>query len=233
MTNRSKFGLPLVLANGIMKDRAIYMKIKNVINVMNNSKFKIQNSLFCFLLSAFCLFSSLPCSAQETNTLPPPQSLQKETPIKKKRPTFVVGGGLGAQFGIYNAVSVSPQAGVYIKPWLLALVSGQYSYMWRKNFYNSNIWGLGAALQPCIIKRIVIHVGYEFEQYNFQWLDGSPKQVADFHFAVLGGGYKQYMSQNVFFQALILFNIPLNQPTINNYIHGYYPFFRIGVGVDL
>ncbi|MCL2435850.1 MAG: hypothetical protein FWD09_06920, partial [Lentimicrobiaceae bacterium] len=86
---------------------------------------------------------------------------------------------------------------------------------------------------PIIIKKIVVHVGYEFEQYHFKWLDGSPKRVQDFHFAVLGGGYKHYMAPRVFFQALILFNIPLNQSTINNYTYGYYPFFRIGVGVDL
>jgi len=155
-------------------------------------------------------------------------------PLKKSRPTFVVGGGLGAQFGTYgSAVGVSPQVGVYIKPWLLALVNGQYSFMWRRDFYNSNIWGLGAALQPLIIKRIVVHVGYEFEQYNFQWLDGSPKQSFDFHAVVLGVGYKHYMTKKVFFQAMILVNIPLNQPLINNYMYGYYPYFRIGVGVDL
>ena len=93
---------------------------------------------------------------------------------------------------------------------------------------------MGAALQPIIIKKIVVHVGYEFEQYRFNWLDGSPKRdPQSFHFAVLGGGYKHYMSQRVFFQALILFNIPLNQSTVNNYTYGYYPFFRIGVGIDL
>jgi len=197
---------------------------------MRNTFYRIFPIAFCLLLSAFCI---LPCSAQ-TETLPPPQSLQKETPLKKNRPKFAVGGGLGVQFGTASgAVSVAPLAGVYIKPWLLALVNGQYSYLWSRNFFNSHIWGVGAALQPCIIKRIVIHVGYEFEQYNFRWLDGSPKQVSDFHFVVLGGGYKQYVAPNVFFQALILFNIPLNQPTIPNYYHSYYPYFRIGVGVDL
>jgi hypothetical protein len=76
-------------------------------------------------------------------------------------------------------------------------------------------------------------MGYDFEQYRFNWRDGSPIQVSNFHYLTLGGGYKHYMSNKVFFQALILFNIPLNQPTINNYTHSYYPFFRIGVGVDL
>jgi hypothetical protein len=185
---------------------------------------------FCLLLSAFCI---LPCSAQTETDPPPPQSMRKESPVKKKRPTFVAGGGFGAQFGTVSAVGVSPQVGVYIKPWLLALVNGQYAYVWSKNFYESNNWGLGAALQPLIIKRIIIHVGYEFEQYNFRWLDGSPNQKFNFHNLVVGAGYKQYMSKNVFLQALILFNIPLNQPTISNYTFNYYPFFRIGVGVDL
>jgi hypothetical protein len=31
--------------------------------------------------------------------LPPPQSMQKETPVKQSRPKFTVGGGFGFQFG--------------------------------------------------------------------------------------------------------------------------------------
>jgi hypothetical protein len=170
--------------------------------------------------------------AAQTDT-PPPKSMQKQSPVKNKRPTFTVGGGIGFQFGSYNSVEVMPMGGVYIKPWLLALVNGQYSYMWRKNYYDSHIWGIGAALQPWIIKKILVHVGYEFNQMHFKWFDGSPKQIQDFHFAVLGVGYKQYMSQKLYFQALVLLNIPLNQTTLNSYSYNYYPYFRIGVGVDL
>jgi len=192
----------------------------------------MKTSPYCLLLSTLLLFASFPCSAQ-VETIPPPQSMQKESQVQKKRPMFTSGGGFGFQFGAYNAVNVAPQVGVYVTPWLVALVNGQYSYMWRRDFYNSHIWGLGAALQPIIIKRIVIHVGYEFTQYNFKWLDGSQKQTDNFHFLVLGGGYKHYMSKRVYFQALILFNIPLKEPTIQNYYYNYYPFFRIGVGVDI
>ena len=189
-------------------------------------------SPFSLLLFSFLLFSFFPCSAQVEN-IPPPQSMQKESPMQKKRPMFTAGGGFGFQFGVYNAVNVAPQVGVYATPWLVVLVNGQYSYMWRRDFYNSHIWGVGVALQPIIIKKIVAHVGYEFTQYNFKWLDGSQKQTDNFHFLVLGGGYKQYMSKRVYFQALILFNIPLKEPTILNYYYNYYPFFRIGVGVDI
>ena len=190
--------------------------------------------LLPLFLFSLLLFSLLPSSAQNPTDPPPPQSMQKESPLTKTRPKFTVGGSLGAQFGAFGAVGVAPIVGIYAKPWLLVLVNAQYSYMWRRNYYNSHIWGVGAALQPIIIKKIVVHVGYEFEQYRFNWLDGSPKRdPQSFHFAVLGGGYKHYMSQRVFFQALILFNIPLNQSTVNNYTYGYYPFFRIGVGIDL
>jgi hypothetical protein len=161
--------------------------------------------------------------------------MQKELlqQAKKQRPTFTAGGGFGLQFGTFNAIDVAPFVGVYATPWLVVLANGQYSYMWNKMFFDSHVWGVGAALEPIIIKKIVIHAGYEFSQIKFRWLDGSPKQNYDFHFVVLGGGYKQYVSQRVFFQALILFNIPLNQPKINNYNYGYYPFFRIVVGIDI
>jgi hypothetical protein len=195
---------------------------------------KSQIASCTFLISAFCFlfFFSLNCAAQ-TETAPPPKSLQKEMPTKKQRPTFTAGGGIGFQFGTYNSVEVMPMGGVYIKPWLVALVNAQYSYMWYRNHYNSHIWGIGVALEPWIVKRIVIHAGYEYNQMIFKWLDGSPKQIQDFHFAVVGAGYKQYLSKNIYFQGLILFNIPLNQPTIQNYAYSYYPYFRVVVGVDL
>jgi hypothetical protein len=185
-----------------------------------------------FLLFSFLLFS-LSLSAQ-VESIPLPQSMQKESPlVKKKRPTFTAGGSFGFQLGTFSAVNVSPQVGVYATPWLVALVTGEYSFMWARNFYDSHVWGMGAALEPIIKEKIVIHVGYEFSQVNFRWLDGSPNQIYDFHFLVMGGGYKQYMSKRVYFQALILINIPLNQHTIKNYSNNYFPFFRIGIGVDI
>jgi len=191
-------------------------------------KNKVTGIFFCFLLFSFCIDV-----IAQTENIPLPQSMQKESPVKKKRPTFTVGGGFGFQFGTYNAIDVMPMAGVYVKPWLVVMANGQYSYMWRRNYYDSHVWGLGIALQPCIIKKIVIHAGYEYSQVNFKWFDGSPRQIESFHFAVVGAGYKQYVAQKVYFQALILFNIPLTQPTIQNYYYNYYPFFRINVGVDL
>ena len=207
-------------------------KVQGSKEYRSHSQFSILNSQFFFLLFSFLLFSSLPCFGQ-AEKLPPPQSMQNETPLKRKIPKFTVGGDFGFQLGTFNTVNVMPQVGVYATPWLLAVLSGEYSYMWRKNYYNSHVWGVGAALQPCIIKKIIIHVGYEFTQVHFKWLDGSPKQIQDFHYVVLGAGYKYYVTQNVYLQTLVLLNIPLNKPEINNFSYNYYPYFKFGVGVDL
>ena len=158
--------------------------------------------------------------------------MQKESPVQKKRPKLTAGGGFGFQFGYSNEVSVSPFVGIYATPWLVGLVNGQYSYMWSRFNYNAHVWRIGAALQPIIIKRIVIHAGYEFEQVKFKWLDGSPSIVQDFHNIVVGIGYKQYMSDRIYFQGLILMNIPLNKHAVSNFTYNYYPFFRINIGVD-
>ena len=188
-------------------------------------------SLSPLILFFLLLFSFLPCSAQESN-LPLPQSMQKELPVQKKRPMLTAGGGFGFQFGFYNEIKVAPFFGVYATPWLVALVNGQYSFMWSRFNYNAHIWSVGAALEPIIIKKIVIHAGYEFEQVRFTWLDGSSTKEQNFHNVVVGAGYKQYMSEKIYFQGLILFNIPLNQHSIQNFNYNYYPFFRINIGVD-
>jgi hypothetical protein len=157
--------------------------------------------------------------------------MQKESPVRKKRPMMTAGGGFGFQFGYSNEVNIAPFFGVYATPWLVALVNGQYSFMWSRFNYNAHIWSVGAALQPIIIKKIVIHAGYEFEQVKFKWWDGL-KLMQNFHKVVVGAGYKQYMSEKIYFQGFILFNIPLNQHSIQNFNYNYYPFFRINIGVD-
>jgi hypothetical protein len=190
-----------------------------------------KNHLLLYLI-LFLILNSQFLTLHSQNDVPPPLSMQKESPVQKKRPMFTVGGGLGLQFGTFNVVDVAPQGGVYATPWLVALATGHYSFMWSR-YYNSHVWGVGAALEPIIKKKIVIHAGYEFSQIKFRWLDGSPPQMENFHFLVVGGGYKQYITKRVYFQALILFNIPLTKPSIQNYDYNYYPFFRIGVGVDI
>ena len=199
---------------------------------MNNLKIKPFSA---FLLFCFLLFVTLPCNGQ-TEKPPPPKSMQKNVSGGKKQPKFTTGGGFGFQFGSFGSVvEVAPQVGMYATPWLHVVANAQYSFMWSRSAsaYNSHVWGLGLALEPIIIKKIVTHVGYEFSQIHFRWLDGSPKLVESFHFVVLGGGYKHYIAQRVYFQALILFNISLNKSSILNNSNSYLPFFRIGIGVDL
>jgi len=179
--------------------------------------------LFCFLLSA---------SAQ-TEKVPPPKSLQQSVKTEKKRPTFTVGSGLGAQFGANSAVEISPFAGIYATKWLVFSVNGEYAFMWNKNFYQAHIWGIGVAAQPCIIDRILLHAGYKFNQIQFKWLDTSPTIKENFNYIVLGAGYKQYLAQKIYIQGLVLMDIPIDQPTINNYSGNFYPYFKVSVGIDL
>ena len=202
----------------------------NMKNIPHHHIITSSHHHISFLLFSLLLFSFLPCSAQESN-LPLPQSMQKELPVQKKRPMLTAGGGFGFQFGYSNEVNIAPFFGVYATPWLVALVNGQYSFMWSRFNYNAHIWSVGAALQPIIIKKIVIHAGYEFEQVKFKWWDGL-KLMQNFHKVVVGAGYKQYMSEKIYFQGFILFNIPLNQHSIQNFNYNYYPFFRINIGVD-
>ena len=145
--------------------------------ILNKHFFRLP--LSAFLLFCFLLFTLHPCFGQ-VEKLPPPQSLQKESPGKKNRPMFTTGGGLGFQFGFNNTIYLAPQFGVYATPWLVVLANAQYSYMWQKNFYNAHLWGIGAALEPIIIKKIVAHIGYEFSQINFRWLDGSSQWLTIF-----------------------------------------------------
>jgi len=193
---------------------------------------KPNNNLIIIVFSLLFL-SFLHCVAQNTNKLPLPASMQKKEIPTRKFPKISVGGSFGFQFGTYNTVELAPQVGLYVLPWMQIIANGQYAFQWSKNYYNSHVWGLGVALQPCIIKKILVHAGYDFNQIYFKWLDGSPTQVHNLHFFTVGGGYKQYISQKVYFYALVLINIQLNNPTIQNYSVNYFPSFKMGVSVDL
>ena len=185
---------------------------------------------FCF--SALLLFCFSALHAQ-TEKVPPPKSLQQNVKTEKKRPVFTVGSGLGAQFGANSAVEISPFAGIYATKWLVFSVNGEYAFMWNKNYFNAHIWGIGVAAQPCIIDRILLHAGYKFNQIQFKWFDGSPTIKENFNYIVLGAGYKQYLAQKIYIQGLVLMDIPIDQPTINNYSGNFYPYFKVSLGIDL
>ncbi|MDR0207064.1 MAG: hypothetical protein LBI45_07415 [Bacteroidales bacterium] len=198
---------------------------------------KKSKNLFSFLLSPFFFllfffFAFFHCNAQ-TEKIPLPKSLQQNIKTEKKRPVFTVGSGIGAQFGATSAVEISPFAGIYATKWLVFLVNGEYAFMWNKNYFNAHIWGIGVAVQPCIIDRILLHAGYKFNQIQIKWLDIYPREKENFNYVVLGGGYKQYLAQKIYIQGLVLIDIPINPPTINNYSHSFYPYFKVSVGIDL
>lgn len=198
----------------------------------------MRDTFIIFLILSFFSFQAI--YAQQ-DTIPPPRSLQKEEPGKKRKlPKFTAGGGVGLHFGTYNAIEIQPQIGVYATKWLLVGINADYSYMWTRytqaNSYSSNVVGVGAFLQPILFKKLLLLAGYDFTYVYYDWKDVAVKETYNYHTIYAGIGIKQYMGKKAYFQALVLINAFQTGTGVTKnqyYVPNYYPFLRIGIGVDL
>jgi len=156
-----------------------------------------------------------------------------------------VGGWLSFQFGNITGISVSPEVKVRTVNQLYAGVGFLYQYTLYKDWYmdpNTNQWVnvssniLGgrvflryylSGILDNFLGNIFAHTEYEY--MNYLWhSDNSPDQIVEINSIFVGGGYKQPISKNAFFDFLILFN--LNDTPNSPYTN---PVFRFGFGIGL
>lgn len=133
-----------------------------------------------------------------------------------------VGGGLGAQFGTYTAVEVSPVIGYQINERLQAGLSFTYRYYEDKKLrFSTNTYGGGVFTRVFILENVFAHA--EYEALNGEWKPDKDRYFINSLF--IGGGYMQRIGNN-FAGLMILYNI--NDSAYNPYIN---PVIRATFGI--
>ncbi len=145
---------------------------------------------------------------------------------------WVFGGEFGLGFTSYSAnVTVSPLIGYRITPqWEFGtrLTYNYYSYKDLGVKASTNNFGGGFYTIYDIYSGIFAQVENEILSYE-QLFWSSPDQLDSeriiIHSIFIGGGYRQFLSQNAFASITILYNI--NETIDSPYVN---PLFRIGFG---
>jgi len=175
--------------------------------------------LICFLLSGFVL------KAQEIE-----EPDVRDLTIRER---FFVGGFIGLQFGTQTAINISPIAGFRFTNRLSAGVGGTYQYFNDRFFGRSiitHIYGYSFFTRFTVIPRAFLHA--EFEQLSLQSreeriLDQPGERFWETNW-FLGAGYRQPLSERVWFNVMVLYNF-------NQESKAYFqnPIFRFGINVGL
>lgn len=184
----------------------------------------MKKILFSIILSLFLI--SL--QAQKDD-VPLPKSLQKkEKSTAERKVKFTLGGGFGLQFGTYTSISLSPVIGIYPGiDWLLLGVGGTYQFT-SYNGMSYNDFGFSGFLRGLIWqKRIVLHFGYEYMNFDFGYNNYTKERERfDAHALYLGPGYQQRVGDRVGIYVLLLFNLASSSSH-----RDVYPFFYPVIGV--
>ncbi|NVO21596.1 MAG: hypothetical protein HXX13_17985 [Bacteroidetes bacterium] len=137
------------------------------------------------------------------------------------------GGNLGLQFGNVTMVDVSPMIGYKFNPKFGIGFSPTYKYYGYKNYYSdnsdlkTNVFGASIFGRYVIWQNVFAHAEYEYLTYKTKD-DQYPSMNLrrDFQSVLVGGGYREAISQNAFMYLLILMNLnetidsPYSNPVI-------------------
>ncbi|NCG30847.1 MAG: hypothetical protein GWP27_10310 [Bacteroidetes bacterium] len=135
------------------------------------------------------------------------------------------GGNLGAQFGYYTFVNVSPMLGYKVSDRYIVGIRGTYQYFSIRNTdWDSHVLGGSVFNRFFVFENLFAHA--EYEVLNGFW-DPSGRRSNIPHFFV-GGGYLYRMGGGTSLSVMALYE--LIQRTYSPYIN---PIIRVGFNVRL
>ena len=160
---------------------------------------------------------------------------KKETAEIQKK--FFTGGSIGFWMSAIDGyVYVSPLVGYHISPSFDIGTRFIYSHYWyndRGLKFGADDYGGGifGRYYMFFYSNLFVHLEYEFlsheePEYYVPYVSVEMKRVAINNFYI-GGGLRQWITQNSYASIVLLFNLNESEYSPNN------PFIRIGFGVGL
>lgn len=153
-----------------------------------------------------------------------------KTPLKK----VFIGGDLGASFGEYTVVRVSPLIGYNISPYVSTGVKFIYMHSWEEVNQNtvsattlqSNTIGGNVFVQYNPIPTFFLKGEFEYDIFKNYETTQNTQENTGVPFLFLGGGYTQAIAPNLNFNLGIKVDVLNNE---NSPFPDYNPFFSAGI----
>ena len=155
---------------------------------------------------------------------------QETSAVKPFQSRFYYGGFVNVTFGSYTVIGIEPSLAYKFTPRLSLGTKLSYEYIHEKQgayVYEESTYGFSLFSRMRILPRIYTHIEYSTVNYKFydESVDGTRKWVP---FLFLGGGMSQPVSENVWLNAEILFDVLQNE---NSPYADWEPFYSVGFGV--
>ncbi len=166
----------------------------------------------------------------KTDSLPFPQSEVSKSPAGFRNSNYYFGGYINVNVGRYTVVGAEPLIGYKFSPKFSVGGKLSYEYIRDKRYdsvFETSNFGAGLFSRYRIIPALYTHAEFSLMNYKLSYTNGeSQREWVPFLF--LGGGYSQPVSQNVWFNAQILFDVLQHK---NSPYKEWEPFYSVGFGV--
>lgn len=161
-------------------------------------------------------------------------SLNTSVPYKR----VFVGGDIGATFGDYTQITISPLIGYNISNQVSTGIQFIYNHSWQEintgqvnqTSLQSNTYGGNIFLQYAPVSSFYLKGEFEYDSYgNYETSQGT-KVTQAVPFIFLGMGYSKAISKYASFNAGIKIDVLNND---NSPYEDFTPFLYVGVGVGI
>lgn len=150
-----------------------------------------------------------------------------------KMSRIYIGGDIGATFGDYSEIRISPLVGYNFSKYVSGGVKFVYRHSWEKvipqfgNEYSvqSDAIGGNVYLQYFPVPEFYLKSEYSYQNYK-QSTTQNTSETRGVPFLFLGAGYSKLISNNLYFNAGIKVDVLNNT---NSPFSDYTPFFEAGI----
>jgi len=157
---------------------------------------------------------------------------QNEKDLSIDRSKVLVGGNIGFSFGTVTVIDVSPTIGYNITEHIAVGIGGVYKYYNDKRYTppdKRTVWGGNIFSKYFFTENIFAHAEYEYLTYKTSIFNllGVNETVSEWGL-LLGGGYRQPISDKAYAYIILLYNF--NETQYTPYQN---PIIRVGIELGI